>query len=91
VAGIKGVPSAFDAATEVLSVIRGMKTSAQKGQRWGVSSLKVSAKQSDLETLSTVLDDVVRAGSVAEGGTKLITVEETTQSKFVVDVVLAEG
>jgi valyl-tRNA synthetase len=91
VVGIKGDPAAFDAATEVLSVIRGMKTNAQKGQRWGVSSLKVSAKQSDLEMLSTVLDDVVRAGSVVEGGTKLISVDEPTQSKFMVDVVLAEG
>jgi hypothetical protein len=41
--------------------------------------------------LSTVLDDVVRAGSVVEGGTKLISVDEPTQSKFMVDVVLAEG
>jgi valyl-tRNA synthetase len=90
VKGITGDPDAFEAATEVLSVIRGTKTSAQKGQRWGVTALKVSAKESDLAVLGTVLDDVIRAGGVIEGGTQLFTVAGEQDRKFVVDVTLAD-
>jgi valyl-tRNA synthetase len=91
VKGIQGDPQAFTAATEVLSVIRGTKTSAQKGQRWGVSCLKVCATQNDLELLTTVLDDVLRAGSVVDGATQLIAVDQTTETRFSVDVVLADS
>jgi valyl-tRNA synthetase len=91
VAGITGEPQALVAATEVVSVIRGSKTSAQKGQRWGVDALTVKASSADLELLSSVLDDVVRAGSVLDGGTKLVETEGQPGSRFNVEVVLSKG
>lgn len=91
VAGIEGDPKAFEAATEVLAVIRGTKTSAQKGQRWGVKSLSVQGLREDLEVLTSVLDDVVRAGSVVTGGTTLQATEKVAASRFVVAVTLADA
>jgi valyl-tRNA synthetase len=91
VADITGDPASFQAAVEVVSAIRATKTMAQKGQRWGVSSLSVKATKENLEILTTVLDDVIRAGSVIEGGTKLVPVENTEGSRFGVEVVLSEA
>lgn len=91
VAGISGDPEALVAATEVVSVIRGCKTSAQKGQRWGVDALTVTASSADLELLNTVLDDVIRAGSVAHGGASLVAADGQVSQRFVVEVVLAQG
>jgi valyl-tRNA synthetase len=88
---IEGDPEALAAATEVVSAIRGAKTSAQKGQRWGVSALTIKAARRNLEVLNTVLDDVIRAGSVVEGGTNLVVQEGESFPRFAVDVVLAEG
>jgi valyl-tRNA synthetase len=95
-AGIQGNPQSLEAAIAVVSVIRGAKTSAQRGQRWGVSQLAVEGRTLDLELLSTVLDDVVRAGSVVDGGVKLIPVSDQVEQqgaveRFKVSVVLAEG
>jgi valyl-tRNA synthetase len=91
VAHIVGEPASFQAAVEVVSAIRGTKTAAQKGQRWGVASLTVKGTQTDLELLTKVLDDVIRAGSVVEGGTKLIASEPGEGPRFNVDVVLADA
>jgi valyl-tRNA synthetase len=91
VAGIEGNPAAFQAAVEVVSVIRATKTMAQKGQRTGVTSLEIKALESDLKLLSTVLDDVVRAGSVVDNGTRLEPVISTEGGRFAVQVVLAES
>lgn len=89
VAAIQGSPEAFDAAVEVISAIRGTKTMAQKGQRWGVSALSIQGAEADLEVLTTVLDDVVRTGSVVEGGTKLVPSEKREGARFAVEVNLA--
>lgn len=91
VAGVVGDPAAFQAAVEVVSVIRATKTMAQKGQRTGVSSLVVKASEADLKLLATVIDDVVRAGSVVENGTRLEPVASTEGPRFAVEVVLAES
>jgi valyl-tRNA synthetase len=90
VAGITGDPDSFQAAVEVVSAIRATKTMAQKGQRWGVSSLVVKGTEASLKALTPVLDDVVRAGSVADGGTKLVPVETIEGPRFGVEVILAE-
>lgn len=90
VAKIQGDAAAFRAAIEVLSAIRGAKTTAQKGQKWGVKSLTIKAKSTDLTVLKTVIDDVTRTGSVVEGGTKLIPAEDLGTTKFAVEVELAE-
>jgi valyl-tRNA synthetase len=88
---ITGDPASFHAAIDVVSAIRGTKTTAQKGQRWGVSSLTVTGSQENLELLSTVLDDVIRTGSVIEGGTKLVPGETAPGVRFDVQVVLADA
>jgi valyl-tRNA synthetase len=91
VAGIEGDPASFAAAVEVVSAIRATKTMAQKGQRWGVSALRVQGSKENLEILTTVLDDVIRAGSVVEGGTKLVPVDSSEGPRFGVEVELAEA
>ena len=90
ISDIVGDVSALEAATEVLSVVRGCKTSAQKGQRWGVSSLVIRGHESHLKVLGTVLDDVIRAANVLENGTKLIAVETEFPTRFEVEVVLSQ-
>jgi valyl-tRNA synthetase len=90
-ADITGDPQALAAATEVVSVIRGAKTAAQKGQRWGISALTIKANSKNLEILNTVLDDVIRAGSVVGESAKLVVQEGESAQRFAVDVVLAEG
>lgn len=91
VKAISGDSRALTAAIEVVSVIRGTKTSAQKGQRWGVDALTVTASQGDLDLLTSVLDDVTRAGSVVEGGTRLVVTTGEALPRFKVEVVLSEG
>jgi valyl-tRNA synthetase len=93
---ISGDPRALEAAIAVVSVIRGAKTAAQRGQRWGVSQLVVEGRSLDLELLTTVLDDVVRAGGVVDGGVRLKPVGDPQDRQgvgemFNVGVVLAEG
>jgi valyl-tRNA synthetase len=90
-ADITGDPQALAAATEVVSVIRGAKTAAQKGQRWGISALTIKANSKNLEILNTVLDDVIRAGSVVGESAKLVVQEGESAQRFAVDIVLAEG
>jgi valyl-tRNA synthetase len=88
---IVGDASAYEAAVEVLSIIRGVKTSAHKGQRWGVSDLTIRGDSAQLEILRSVVDDVSRAASVADGATKLVPSAVDSGRRFEVQVTLAEG
>jgi len=91
VSSIKGDPAAFHAAVDVLGVIRGKKTEAQKGQRWGVSKLSVKAADVDLTILKTVLDDVLKAGGVDSNGLTLASNAANGGKKFEVELALAEA
>lgn len=79
----------FDAAVEVIGKIRGAKTSAQRGQKTGVSHLAVKGKSESLAALKSVLADVVHAGSVAEAGVVLTEGEPTGVELFEIEVALA--
>jgi valyl-tRNA synthetase len=54
----------LDLAISVLSDIRTAKTKAQKGMKHPVDKLSVCLPEHDLSLFKTVLDDIVRAGSV---------------------------
>jgi len=56
----------FEAAVEVVSAIRGFKTTAQKSLRWPVARLEISGSEAQRQALAPVLDDVVRTGNVVE-------------------------
>jgi valyl-tRNA synthetase len=88
---IMGDPNAYEVAAEVLSVIRGAKTAAHKGQRWGVAALTVRGASKHLDVLRSVLDDVIRAASVADGATRLVPGGVEGDNHFAVEVVLAGG
>lgn len=84
---IQGSADAFAAAISVVSQIRAAKTTAQRGQRWGVKSLNVAGTAEELKLLSLVLEDVLRTGSVAEGGCNLVVAEVAGSERF--DVIVA--
>ena len=73
IAEVEAVPhpdheETYQAAVEVLTVIRGTKTKAQKSLRWLVSNLEIRGSERHREALSPVLEDVLRAGNVAADG-----------------------
>jgi valyl-tRNA synthetase len=80
----------FEAAVEVMTAIRGAKTLAQKSLRWPVASLDITGPESAHAALAPVIDDILRAGNVAEDGLKLVTGEPPEGKKFAIEVTLAE-
>ncbi len=81
--------TSFDLAVEVLAAVRGKKTQEKRGLRWPVATLEVQASQKALESLSTVLDDVLRAGAVEEGGFSSHLSGDSPEGEMEVTVVLA--
>jgi len=80
----------FEAAVEVMTAIRGAKTVAQKSLRWPVASLEITGPESARAALTPVLDDILRAGNVAEGGLTLSDGAAPDGAKFEISVTLAE-
>jgi valyl-tRNA synthetase len=58
----------YEAAVEVLTAIRGTKTTSRKSLRWPVAGLRISGSERDREALAPVIEDVLRAGNVAADG-----------------------
>jgi len=85
-----GVLGGFDAAVEVMTAIRGAKTTAQKSLRWPVARLEVTGSEEHRRALEQVLDDVLRAGNVVAGGATLIDGEVPEGQRFEIDVELAD-
>jgi len=83
------VHGTFDAAVEVLTKIRGTKTTAQKSLRWPVARLSISGPEAQLAALAPVLDDVLRAGNVVAGGVSQADGESPAGERFAVTVELA--
>jgi valyl-tRNA synthetase len=81
---------AYDAAVEVLSVIRGTKTTAQKSLRWPVAGLRITGADRHRKALESVLDDVLRAGNVDRDGLALADGEPEEGHRFAIAVELAD-
>ena len=79
----------FDAASEVLSKIRGAKTAAQKSLKTPVTGLIVVSSKERLDLLQQVLDDVLNGGNVDRAAVELTVGEPESKEHFGVDVQLA--
>jgi valyl-tRNA synthetase len=80
----------FEAAVEVMTAIRGAKTVAQKSLKWPVASLEIRGPEAAREALAPVMDDILRAGNVTEGGLTLEDGAAPDDGRFVINVTLAE-
>ena len=74
----------------MLTAIRGTKTKAQKSLRWPVATLEITGSESAREALAPMMDDILRAGNVADCG---LTVSEGIApdgARFEITVTLAD-
>jgi valyl-tRNA synthetase len=81
----------FEAAVEVMTKVRGTKTLAQKSLRWPVAKLEIKGPEADRAALQPVLDDILRAGNVVEGGLELGDGDPPEGERFAVSVILGEN
>jgi valyl-tRNA synthetase len=81
----------FAAAVEVMTEIRGAKTTAQKSLRWPVASLEIVGPEAARAALEPVLDDIVRAGNVVDGGLLLRDGAAPEGEHFAITVTLGEN
>jgi valyl-tRNA synthetase len=81
--------SAYAAACEVSTRIRGAKTSAKKSLRWPVARLEVRGAEPDLAALRAVLPDVLAAGVVDTAACRLTAGPPAEGALFATDVELA--
>ncbi len=80
----------LEAAVEVMTAIRGAKTLAQKSLRWPVASLEIVGGESARDSLAPVIDDILRAGNVADGGLSLSDGPAPEGERFTITVTLGE-
>jgi valyl-tRNA synthetase len=78
----------FEAAVEVMTAIRGAKTVAQKSLRWPVASLEISGPDAAHAALAPVMDDILRAGNIVDGGLSLSDGEAPEGQRFAITVTL---
>ncbi len=79
-----------EAAVEVMTKIRGAKTMAQKSLRWPVVSLEITGPEGARAALAPVIDDILRAGNVADGGLMLTDGSAPEGERFAIIVTLGE-
>jgi len=84
------VDGTFEAAVEVMAKIRGTKTLAQKSLRWPVAALEIVGPESVRDALAPVVDDIVRAGNVVDGGLSLTDGDAPEDERFSITVTLGE-
>jgi valyl-tRNA synthetase len=84
------VAGTFEAAVEVMTAIRGAKTVAQKSLRWPVASLEIAGPETARDSLAPVIDDILRAGNVADGALALSDGEASEGERFAITVTLGE-
>jgi valyl-tRNA synthetase len=80
----------YDAAVEVLTAIRGSKTTAQKSLRWPVARLVIAGPERYRRALEPVLEDVLRAGNVDAAGLALAGGEAPEGHRFAIVVELSD-
>jgi valyl-tRNA synthetase len=81
----------FEAAVEVMTAVRGAKTLAQKSLRWPVAKLEIAGPEAARAALQPVLDDILRAANVVEGGLELRDGEAPEGERFAIKVILGEN
>jgi valyl-tRNA synthetase len=80
----------LEAAVEVMTAIRGAKTLGQKSLRWPVASLEIAGAEADRDALQPVIEDILRAGNVADDGLTLIDGAAPEGERFAITVTLGE-
>ena len=80
----------FEAAVEVMTEIRGAKTMAQKSLRWPVATLEITGSEVGRDALAPVIDDILRAGNVVDGGLALTDGDAPDGERFAITVTLGE-
>ncbi len=80
----------FACAVEVLSAIRGTKTTAQKSLKWPVARLAVAGPEHLRAALEPVLDDVLRAGNVPPDAVELTDAPSPDGQRFALAVELSD-
>jgi len=80
----------FDAAVEVLTKIRGTKTTAQKSLRWPVARLDIVGPREHRDALAAVFEDVLRAGNVEAAKASVTDGPAPEGERFSVTVDLAD-
>ena len=73
-----------------MTAIRGAKTLAQKSLRWPVASLEIAGPEAALAAITPVIDDILRAGNVADGGLSLGDGTAPEGERFTIIVTLGE-
>ena len=79
----------FTVAVELLRAIRGCKTTQKRSLRWPVESVVIGSSEDVRAALVPVLDDVMHAGAVADGGCRLVDGVPDDGSHLRVEVALA--
>ncbi len=80
----------FEAAVEVMTAVRGAKTAAQKSLRWPVARLAIAGAAADREALQPVIEDILRAGNVADGGLAMADGTPEEGHRFSISVTLGD-
>jgi len=73
-----------------MTKIRGAKTLAQKSLRWPVATLDIAGAESARDSLAPVIDDILRAGNVVDGGLALGDGDAAEGERFAIIVTLGE-
>jgi valyl-tRNA synthetase len=84
------VDGTFEAAVAVMTEIRGAKTLAQKSLRWPVATLEIVGPEAGRNALAPVVDDILRAGNVVDGGLSLADGDAPEGERFAITVTLGE-
>ena len=84
------VEGSFEAAVAVMSEIRGAKTIAQKSLRWPVAGIEITGPEAAHASLAPVMEDILRAGNVADGGLTLTDGEAHEGALLTINVTLGE-
>jgi len=84
------VDGTFEAAVEVMTEIRGAKTLAQKSLRWPVATLAIVGPEAARAALAPVMDDILRAGNVVDGGLSLADGDAPEGKRFAITITLGE-
>jgi hypothetical protein len=63
---------------------------AQKSLRWPVASLEITGPAAVRDALAPVMDDILRAGNVVDGGLSLAEGDAPEGERFAITVTLGE-